>query len=132
VGPGCEHDIGWAEATAVELGLRLALHLGLSERADVKGQPILVRSDNTGVVMAINKGRSRNQPTNVVLKEIYLLQAHHGVHLRVEHVPGQINISDPLSRGDILAFRGDFSGPSFKTDFPLPPHLSDKMSFVTV
>jgi hypothetical protein len=74
VGPGCEHDIGWAEATAVELGLRLALHLGLSERANVKGQPILVRSDNAGVVMAINKGRSRNQPTNVILKEIYLLQ----------------------------------------------------------
>ncbi|KAG1764995.1 hypothetical protein EDD22DRAFT_775474, partial [Suillus occidentalis] len=31
VGPGCKHNIGWAKATAVELGLRLALHLGLSK-----------------------------------------------------------------------------------------------------
>jgi hypothetical protein len=29
VGPNQEHDIGWAEAVAVELGLRLALQLGL-------------------------------------------------------------------------------------------------------
>ncbi|KAG2748159.1 hypothetical protein P692DRAFT_20671876, partial [Suillus brevipes Sb2] len=88
-------------------------------------QSILVRLDNAGVVMAINKGRSHNQSTNVVLKEIYLLQVHHGIHLKIEHVPGQINISDPLSRGDIQDFQSNFSGPSFKTDFPLPSHLSD-------
>ena len=51
VGPKRFFNIGWAEAVAVELGLRLAIQFHL-----LKGTNILVRSDNSGTVSTVNKG----------------------------------------------------------------------------
>ena len=87
VGPKELFDIGWAEAVAVELGMRLALQQGLLSAGN-----FLVRSDNEGVVKVLNKGRSRSRQTNQVLKHVYLLQAPHTVRLFGVHVAGRFNL----------------------------------------
>ena len=51
LGPKKAFDISWAEAVAVELGLRLAIQLQC-----LQGGNILVRSDNSGIVIVVNKG----------------------------------------------------------------------------
>ncbi len=123
VGPGKSFDIGWAEAIAVELGLRLALHCQVA----LPGAHLLVRSDNAGVVAVVNKGRSRSENTNTVLKELYLLLAGHALALTAQHVTSEANIADPLSRGDIQAFIARFPSAQKKVQIPLPSHLSDKL-----
>ena len=50
VGPGCDFDIGWAEAVAIELGLCLALDTKLIGPSSSIIRPTLVRSDNQGVL----------------------------------------------------------------------------------
>ncbi|THG95219.1 hypothetical protein EW026_g6389 [Hermanssonia centrifuga] len=59
IGPHREFDIGWAEAVAVELGLRMAIYHNLLTDRQPSQANILVRSDNAGVVAVVNKGRSR-------------------------------------------------------------------------
>lgn len=58
VGPRHSHDIGWAEAVAVELGLLMLLHHGFLANLTASQSCLLVRSDNSGVVQVLNKGRS--------------------------------------------------------------------------
>jgi hypothetical protein len=53
VSPKSTYDISWAKAVAVELGLCLAAGAGLLNT--LRGQPVLVRSDNMGVVAIMNK-----------------------------------------------------------------------------
>jgi len=121
VGPNCSYDIGWAEAVAVELGLRLGLQVGIIQSPTNRRNSFLVRSDNSGVVSVTNKGRSRSELTNTVLKEIFHLQAQHNVHLVAEHVRLEANIVDSLSRGDLEFVTG---GNKSKVFLTLPLHLS--------
>jgi hypothetical protein len=127
VGPRQEYDIGWAEAVAVELGLRLAFSLDLISSASQRGFTFLVRSDNAGVVSVTNKGRSRSRETNKILKHIYLLQAQHQIRLKSVHVTSRENISDALSRGAIKEFLTGFPGVNIQASVPLPSHLADKL-----
>ena len=71
VGPGRAFDIRWAEAVAVELGLCMALCLGLLVSQNRHEHLFLARSDNAGIVAVTNKGRSHNPATNIVLKSIF-------------------------------------------------------------
>ena len=66
VGPHQDFDIGWAEAVAIELGLRLALELGLLGIANQCGHSFLVSLVNAGVVVVTNKERSRSRKTNKI------------------------------------------------------------------
>lgn len=127
VGPGCEFDIGWAEAVAIELGLRIAVDLGLLKSLDPARSRFLVRSDNTGVVAVTNKGRSRSRATNRILKEIYLLQAQQGIRLHTEYVSTRVNISDALSRGDVAGFLAGFPSVNTQASIDLPKHLAGKL-----
>jgi hypothetical protein len=127
VGTLLEHDIGWAEAVAVELGLRLALHLHLVQGHLPRCCNFLVRSDNSGVVAILNKGRSRSKPTNLILKEVYLLQALNGLRVTAKHVPGRDNLSDALSRGDVAGFLKGFPSAIARASLPLPNHLAGKL-----
>jgi hypothetical protein len=124
VGPGQGFDIGWAEAVAVELGLQLALHLGLTDVSDRSRNVFLVRSDNVGIVSVTNKGRSHSGETNGILKHVYVLQARHGIRLHATYVPSQENIADALSRGDITGFLRGFPSVSTKASIRLPDYLS--------
>jgi hypothetical protein len=54
-------DIGWAEFVAIELGLTLAISQGHSNIH------FLIRSDNQGVIQALNGGKSRSPEQNNVL-----------------------------------------------------------------
>jgi len=99
VGPKQQYDIGWAEAAAIELALLLAISEGFLSPGHY-----LVRSDNSGVVAALNNGRSRSQETNTILKSIYGKMAQHGIRLTASYVTSRTNMADALSRGDIAAF----------------------------
>lgn len=124
VGPKHLFDIGWAEAVAVELGLRLAEALGMLPG---RGRSILGRSDNTGVVSVMNKGRSRNGETNRILKHVFLLQARRQVRVRAVYVPSEENVADALSRGDIKGFRRRFPHATERATLSLPEHLQGKL-----
>lgn len=128
VGPRQSHDIGWAEATAIELGLRVLLHHGTQDRLPQGTSRILVRSDNEGVVKVINKGRSRSMNTNAVLMEIYQLLASNNLSIEAVHVPGSSNISDSLSRGDVQAFLTSSPNATTRSGIELPNHLIGKLT----
>jgi hypothetical protein len=127
VGPLRDYDIGWAEAVAVKLGLRLGLNLDLLSSANQRGHSFLVRSDNMGIVSVTNKGRSRSRETNKILKHVYLLQAQHQIRLKSVYVASRDNISDALSRGAIKEFLSGFPEVNCQTSIPLPSHLANKL-----
>jgi fatty acid-binding protein DegV len=119
VGPKQARDIGWAEAVAVELGLRMVIALGLNTPG-----PLLVCSDNEGVVAVINKGRSQSTATNLTLQHIYLLLTEHGMDLHAEYISTHENIANPLSRGKITHFSENYHTPISHLYFGIPSHLS--------
>lgn len=111
----------------MELGLYFAICSNTFTRLPPHTARILVRSDNAGLVAVVNKGRSRSRPTNDVLQSIYHLLADLGLLLHAEHVAGEDNVSDPLSRGDVTAFLSRFPTAQRQVWFPLPPHLHGKL-----
>ncbi|OJA18929.1 hypothetical protein AZE42_12982 [Rhizopogon vesiculosus] len=84
VGPGRAFNIEWAEAIAVELGLRMALHLGLIAAECSHDRLFLVHSDNAGIVAVTNKGRSHSAATNSILKHIFALQASNSIRIHMD------------------------------------------------
>ncbi|KIM89605.1 hypothetical protein PILCRDRAFT_60330 [Piloderma croceum F 1598] len=127
VGPRQAFDIGWAEAVAVELGLRIMISLNFLSTSCIAGHTFLVRSDNAGIVCVTNKGQSRNLETNKILKHIYSLQAKQRIRLKSVHVTSRDNISDALSRGAIQEFLAGFPAVNIRVSPPLPDHLADKL-----
>jgi hypothetical protein len=86
-------NIGWAEMVAIELGLLFAIHKGFS---DIH---FLIKSDNQGVIHAIEGGKSRSPEQNLVLQRITSLLSHHRLWLSSIYVPSVDNLADPPSRG---------------------------------
>ena len=86
-------NIGWAEIVAIELGLLFAIHRGYS---DVH---FLIKSDNQGVIHAIEGGKSRSPEQNTVLQHITLLLSNHKFWISSLYVPSLDNLADPPSRG---------------------------------
>lgn len=123
IGPGKQFDIGWAEAVAVELGLRMVINHELLRDCAEPVSKLLVRSDNMGVVAVVNKGRSRNANTNNTLREIFSILASHRLSLYTEYVSSSANIADALSRGDVAGFLENFPRASVRTDCSLPLYL---------
>lgn len=86
-------NIGWAEMVAIELGLMFAVHHGYS---DVH---FLIKSDNQGVIHAIEGGKSRSPEQNLVLQRITLALSHHKIWISSLYVPSLDNLADAPSRG---------------------------------
>ena len=86
-------NIGWAEFVAIELGLLFAVHKGFS---DVH---FLVKSDNQGVIHAIQGGKSRSPSQNTVLQRITSLLSQHKFWISSIYVPSVDNLADAPSRG---------------------------------
>ena len=82
VGPKLTFNISWAEVVVVELGFHLAIHLSLFDTPDQSLHVFFIHSNNLGVVIVMNKGQSCSKEMNQILKHIYLLQAHHCIHLQ--------------------------------------------------
>ena len=94
--PGWEKDgrnIGWAKMVVIELGLLFAVHQGYS---DVH---FVVKSDNQGVIHAIESGKSRSPEQNSVLQWITSLLAHHKIWVSSSYVTFLDNLADLPSRG---------------------------------
>jgi hypothetical protein len=86
-------EIGWAEMVAVELAIR-TLVTGKFSRCH-----IIIRSDNKGVVGAMEAGRSRGTQQNLILREIVRLIQDHEIWISVTWVPTLDNPADNPSRG---------------------------------
>ena len=106
---GC--NIGWAEIVAIELGLLFSIHKGFSD------SHFLIKSDNQGVIHAIEGGKSRSPSQNSVLQCITTLLSQHRLWISSLYVPSLDNLADPPSRG--LPAIGRSKAPSFS----LPPYL---------
>ena len=103
-------NIGWAEIIAIELGLLFAIHKGFTDTH------FLIKSDNQGVIHAIEGGRSRSPSQNLVLQRITTLLSQHRLWISSLYVPSLDNLADPPSRGLPATGRS-------KTSFSLPPYL---------
>jgi hypothetical protein len=86
-------NIGWAEIVAIELGLLFAIHHGYSDTH------FLIKSDNQGVIQAIEGGKSRSPEQNVVLQRITLLLSRYKLWISSSYVPSSDNLADLPSRG---------------------------------
>ena len=86
-------EIGWAEMVAVELAIRTLISGKFSKCH------VVVRSDNKGVVGALEAGRSRGTQQNLVLREIVRLIQDHDLWISAAWVPTLDNPADGPSRG---------------------------------
>lgn len=108
-------DIQWAEAVAVELGLRLMIKAGYSRRE------IVMYSDNQQVVDAIAKGSSIGQSEAVeIIYQIGKLCRVHDITLIIEWIPGKKNPADAPSR-----FDAQDPDQRFPYDIKIPPYLRE-------
>ena len=105
-------DIGWAEMVAIELGLLFAIHQGHS---DIH---FIIKSDNQGVIYAIEGGKSRNPAQNSVLQRITALLTHNKIWISSSYVPSSNNLADLPSRGLPVP-----NYPRTISTFSIPPRL---------
>ena len=84
----------WVEIVAIELGLLFAIHQGYT---DVH---FIIKSDNQGVIHAIQGGKSRSLEQNLVLQRITSLLAQYKLWISLLYVPPSMdNLADPPLRG---------------------------------
>jgi len=92
-------NIGWAEFVAIEIGLIVAISNGHSDTH------FTIRSDNQGVIHAIEGGKSRSPEQNIVLQRITLLLSSYNIWISSLYVPSSTNLADLPSRGlSIIGF----------------------------
>lgn len=89
-------DIGWAEMVALELAVTWFVALGHSDDVD-----FIVNGDNTGVIDAVRRGRSRNVPRNDSIRRMLDLLIPHNIIVSPSYVPSAANRADPISRGNL-------------------------------
>jgi hypothetical protein len=78
---------------AIELGLCLAVALGY------RNIHFIVKSDNMGVIGALDGSRSQNQEQNSALQRIVAIMRQHGLWMSSLYIQLAQNIADCLSRG---------------------------------
>jgi hypothetical protein len=88
-----DHNIGWAEMLAIELGLRTVISAGFRD------MHFLAKSDNTGVIGSLANGKAYNLAHNRVLQRIVALMRSHGLWITSEYVPSADNIADKPLQG---------------------------------
>ena len=108
------HEIGLVEMVAVELTVRMLC------TAKFKNCHIIVRSDNQGMVGALQAGRSRGTQQNSILREIVRLIQENSLWVSTVWIPTSENPADGPSRGV-------FPGKNLLYTFPLklPFHLTN-------
>nr|GAT50782.1 reverse transcriptase [Mycena chlorophos] len=107
-------DIGWAESIAVEIAC-----LWLIADSDAIDTEFVIHGDNSAVIDAYKKGRSRNEQRNLSFRRITELLLPRNLSITPLYVPSERNLADPLSRG--------IPGPSHRRipfELALPPELS--------
>jgi hypothetical protein len=89
-----QHDIGWAEALALELLITF-----LFESRPLYNAHLLVHTDNTGVIGAWNKCSSCNKGTNTIIGHILRILLHNQCFLSLAYIESTANLADAPSRG---------------------------------
>ncbi|KAF8722758.1 hypothetical protein AX14_009536 [Amanita brunnescens Koide BX004] len=122
-------DISWAEMLAVELGLWTTIHWATWQEQK-GGQPvslsILVRSDNAGVVKAVEKQYSGHLLQHDVLLRVLDLVEEYDIQLTMKWIASMENLADNPSRGvpglnaTLLSYVP-----------PVPQHLADLLIPIT-
>ena len=123
------HNIGWAKIVTIELGILFAVHLGHSNTH------FLIKSDNQGVIHAIERGKSRNAEQNQILQRITSLLSQHNLWISSLYVISINNLADPPSYG-LLAHGHSWANTTFHYLVPCFPfwyiasyHISNSTSF---
>jgi hypothetical protein len=86
-------DIMWLEAIALEFVIGVIADLGYRDLL------LLIRSDNTGVIGAFRKGRSRNFHVNFSIRRTEAILDTAGLSFTSSYVESAENLADPISRG---------------------------------
>ena len=67
-----------------------------------KNSVVVFQCDNEGAVSAINSGYSRVQGILHLLRCLFFIRAHYGIHIRAVHIPGNKNVlADAISRDNL-------------------------------
>ena len=65
----------------------------------LRGKHIIVRSDNSATVSALNKGSSRSEEMLSIVQNLFWLSVEFDFKLTSKHIPGRLNfLSDYISR----------------------------------
>jgi len=106
-------DIGWAESVALELAVLILVDRNFHDCS------VIIRSDNTGVIGAYEKGRSRNIPRNDSIRRISSSIVPNNIMIVPTYIASTLNRADPISRGIL-------GPPHLRAVSPpaLPPELS--------
>jgi len=106
--------MSWAELLAVEIGLRALITAGY------RSTTISLRSDNTGVVEALQKKSwCQRHGIEEILHNILALCGEYGIKLKPSWVPTKENPADMPSRGLF---------PPWSLIFNFPPKLPTRLS----
>jgi len=88
-------NIGWAEAVAVELVVRILLARGLVNTV------VLIHGDNQGVIGSFGRGRGRNLHVNLSIRRTDTIAASSNMVYLLKYVESDHNKADPISRGEL-------------------------------
>ena len=88
------------------------------------GAVVLLESDNSTVVAAVNSGTSRDATLMPLLRSLQYIKAAFSFSLRARHLPGKLNHdADALSRGHSVLEKKRFCPQIAEESFPVPPTL---------
>lgn len=107
---GSGRDIGWLEAIAVELAVRILFDQGLSNST------IIIHSDNQGVIGAFRHGRSRNFHVNLCIRRVEALAMASNVLHLLTYTESAKNKADPISRGEIGSLSSRLPSPELPSE----------------
>ena len=63
---------------------------------------VVFECDNEGAISAINSGYSKVQGILHLLRCLFFVQAHYGIHIKAVHIPGRENaLADAISRDNL-------------------------------
>lgn len=114
---GGNRDNHWAEIVAVELGLRVAIAAGSCHHP--QAGPLVIRSDNLGVVHSLITGKERNLERMAILRNIQQLGHTYNIEVTPRWISTKENPADGPSRGIFPSRSLLFPSPP-----PLPVHLA--------
>ena len=86
-------DIMWLKAVTIEFVIGTIATLGY------RNLHLLLRSDNTGVIGAFRKGRSRNFHVNYAIRRTEAILDATSLSFTATYVESIENLADPISRG---------------------------------
>jgi hypothetical protein len=90
-------DIGWAESVAIELACSWFCSVRDNDFLD---KNVVIHGDNTSVIDAYKRGRSRNVPRNMSIRRITEMLIPRNLSISPIYVPSAENLADLISRGD--------------------------------